>query len=202
MRGKYLLHPNHIVPAVKFVAALYEVADIAVAEMSVKILAVSVKMLVCFARGYTDAGAEVVDIHFRKQFFERVIKLLAYAVLSVCHIDIYRGFDRVFICFSADKRTYIGVADYLSADLCADIRVFLLRFCYSRFKFLCRWRFIFKGYRRFENIRLVYLEIAFASETSANLTVISSFMNEHFLSGSIIALKVRNCKNNRTKIQT
>lgn len=77
MRGKNFLHPDHIIPAVKFVAALYEVSDIAVAEMSVKILAVSVKMPVHLARGYADAGAEVVNIHFRKQLFERVIELFA-----------------------------------------------------------------------------------------------------------------------------
>ena len=63
MLPNVLFHPYHIIPSVKFIAALIKLADNAVAHVAVKLHAVVVKIRIrCF--WVSDTGVHIQDILF------------------------------------------------------------------------------------------------------------------------------------------
>lgn len=124
MFAQMLFHPDHVIPAAEFEAALVESADQMIAEMFMELYAVQSQVFV-FCLRITDTGIGSENVLKRKRLFQRFIQGSADACSFFIFVQVDGSLHVPAIGRSGAKGAGIGVADD-SAVLFGDkIGVFL-----------------------------------------------------------------------------
>ena len=102
MRTDNLFHPYHVVPASEFQAAFAELSNQPESHASVEQKAVFCKEFVLIVRK-GDACIYIKNVLHGKNFFQRIIKSLAYALFFPVTADIHRNLGGMLIGSSGIK---------------------------------------------------------------------------------------------------
>ena len=103
-------HPDHIVPAIEFIAAFVECPDFSEAHVRVELFAVPRQVLV-FLDGIADAGVEIGNAPALQDALQFPVKAFAIAAPFRVARQINRQLGGMFIGFPSDKG---GLLDLLT----------------------------------------------------------------------------------------
>lgn len=144
MVSNALLHPEHIVPASEFAAALVEFSCDGKSEMQVKIGTVRRQKFVVFFRR-SDAGIKIANAHFLQPAFQFLVKHSSESAFCCSGIQVDGGFTRPVVGGSSDKFPGVGKTLNRIAFLDDQIRVTSLGDFHPFLKFFDGGHFVFKG---------------------------------------------------------
>ena len=115
VRANNFFHPYHIVPAVKFIAALMKLAHHPVAKVCMKLYAVFGQIFV-FNFGIADTGVKVKNVLCLGNFFQNFVKSFSQTHLFAVFTDINGRFRCPCIGCPPDERACVGITKDFSLN--------------------------------------------------------------------------------------
>lgn len=136
-------HPDHVVPAVQFIAAVFEGTTEVEAEMFVELGTVFVEIFVLYF-GVADAGIKIQNAHGFQAVGEGFVEFSAETAFFCVIVEVDREFTGPIVGSAANEGTCIGVAFDFSVSLDHEIWIFFHGVAHPVFEFFERGDFVFE----------------------------------------------------------
>ena len=136
VRADALFHPDHGVPSAEFIPAARKLPDEPIAEMRMKLRAVSRQVCVVRPVRAADAGIEILNVLRAQHRLERGVQPLARPPVPLILAQVNAHLHRPVIGGAAAERPGVGIADDLVAALRDQVRIAAERGAHTRGKFL------------------------------------------------------------------